>query len=286
MLIRIAHSPDADDAFMFYPLTAGILDTEGLQIEHVLADIQTLNEHAMKGTYEVSAVSFHVYPYISDKYLVLTSGGSVGDGYGPLVVAKEGLKSLKGEKVAVPGLLTTAYLVLKLYEPEIEPVVYPFDQVLDAVLSGQVKAGLVIHEGQLGYKDKGLLKLVDLGEWWKFQTGLPLPLGCNVVRKDLGDEVIRKIERLMKKSVEYALSHREEALSFAIKYARDIKEDRAKVDKFVSMYVNQRTLDYGEDGRRAVRLLLDLGYKQGIIKVPPPKVIFSDEVVQTQGEAE
>ncbi len=277
MLIRIAHSPDADDAFMFYPLTAGIIDTEGLQIEHVLADIQTLNEHAIKGTYEVSAVSFHAYPYISDKYLVLTSGGSVGDGYGPLVVAKEELRSLKGERVAVPGLLTTAYLVLKLYEPEIEPVVYPFDKILDVVVSGEVRAGLVIHEGQLGYQGRGLLKVVDLGEWWKSQTGLPLPLGCNVVRKDLGKEVIKKIERLMKKSIEYALSHREEALSFAIEYARDIKDEKAKVDKFVSMYVNQRTLDYGEDGRKAVRLLLELGYQQGIIKVPPPNIIFSDE---------
>ncbi|WP_448583482.1 menaquinone biosynthesis family protein [Thermocrinis sp.] len=277
MLIRIAHSPDADDAFMFYPLTAGIIDTEGLQIEHVLADIQTLNEHAIKGTYEVSAVSFHAYPYISDKYLVLTSGGSVGDGYGPLVVAKEELRSLKGERVAVPGLLTTAYLVLKLYEPEIEPVVYPFDKILDVVVSGEVRAGLVIHEGQLGYQGRGLLKVVDLGEWWKSQTGLPLPLGCNVVRKDLGKEVIKKIERLMKKSIEYALSHREEALSFAIEYARDIKDEKAKVDRFVSMYVNQRTLDYGEDGRKAVRLLLELGYQQGIIKVPPPNIIFSDE---------
>jgi len=277
MLIRIAHSPDADDAFMFYPLTAGVIDTEDLQIEHVLADIQTLNESAMKGVYEVSAVSFHVYPYISDKYLVLPSGASMGEGYGPLVVAKEDIKSLKGGKVAVPGLLTTAYLVLKLYEPDFEPVVYPFDRVIDAVLSGEVKAGLVIHEGQLSYKDRGLLKVVDLGEWWQSQTDLPLPLGGNVVRKDLGKDVIKKIERLMRKSVEYALLHREEALNFALRYAREIKEDRAKVDRFVGMYVNHRTLDYGEDGRRAVRLLLEMGYEKGIIKVPPPRLIFSDE---------
>ncbi|WP_448587589.1 menaquinone biosynthesis family protein [Thermocrinis sp.] len=277
MLIRIAHSPDSDDAFMFYPLTAGVIDTEGLQIEHVLADIQTLNEHALKGTYEVSAVSFHAYPYISDKYLVLPSGGSVGDGYGPIVVVRERIESLKGERVAVPGLLTTAYLVLKLYEPDFEPVVYPFDKIIDAVLSGEVKAGLLIHEGQLIYEDRGLVKLVDLGQWWKEKTSLPLPLGCNVVRKDLGLELIRKIERLMKESVRYALAHKEEALSFAKNYARDIKDDHLKVDRFVSMYVNHRTLDYGEDGRKAVRLLLTLGYEKGIIKVPPPKIIFSDE---------
>jgi Predicted periplasmic solute-binding protein len=185
---------------------------------------------------------------------------------------------LKGEKVAVPGKLTTAYLVLKLYEPDFEPVVMPFDKVLDAVLSGKVKAGLVIHEGQLSYKDKGLSKVVDLGEWWKESFGLPLPLGCNVVRKDLGKEIIQKIERLMRKSVEYALSHPEEALKYAREYARDIKKDTEKTKKFVSMYVNERTIDYGEDGRRAVRLLLSLGYQRGIIGVPPPEVLFSDEV--------
>ncbi len=278
MKIRIAHSPDSDDAFMFYPLTAGVINTEGLDIEHVLADIQTLNQEALRGTYEVSAVSFHVYPYIADKYLVLPSGGSVGDGYGPLVVAKEELKSLKGERVAVPGLLTTAYLVLKLYEPDFEPVVMPFDMVLDAVLSGKVRAGLVIHEGQLSYKDRGLRKVVDLGEWWKEKFGLPLPLGGNVVRKDIGKEVIKKIERLMRESVEYALAHPEEALKYAREYARDIKEDVKKTKIFVSMYVNERTVDYGEDGRRAVRLLLSLGYQMGIIEVPPPEVIFSNDV--------
>ncbi len=278
MKIRIAHSPDSDDAFMFYPLTAGVINTEGLDIEHVLADIQTLNQEALRGTYEVSAVSFHVYPYIADKYLVLPSGGSVGDGYGPLVVAKEELKSLKGERVAVPGLLTTAYLVLKLYEPDFEPVVMPFDMVLDAVLSGKVRAGLVIHEGQLSYKDRGLKKVVDLGEWWKEKFGLPLPLGGNVVRKDIGKEVIKKIERLMRESVEYALAHPEEALKYAREYARDIKEDVEKTKIFVSMYVNGRTVDYGEDGRRAVRLLLSLGYQMGIIEVPPPEVIFSNDV--------
>lgn len=278
MKIRIAHSPDSDDAFMFYALTAGKIDTGGLEIEHVLADIETLNREALKGTYEVSALSFHAYPYVADKYLVLPSGGSVGDGYGPIVVSKEGLRSLKGIRIGVPGRLTTAYLVLKLYEPDFEEVVMPFDRVLDAVKEGIVDAGLVIHEGQLSYQDKGLVKVLDLGEWWKKETNLPLPLGCNIIRKDLGMELIRKFERLMRESVEYALSHREEALSFAKEYARDIKEDEERTRRFVSMYVNERTLDYKEDGRRAVRLLLEMGISKGIIKASMPKVIFSDEV--------
>ncbi|MEN3028213.1 MAG: MqnA/MqnD/SBP family protein [Aquificaceae bacterium] len=279
MRIRIAHSPDADDAFMFYPLTAGKVDTECFEIEHLLADIETLNREALKGTYEVSALSFHAYPYVADRYVVLPSGGSVGEGYGPLVVARENLENLRGKRVAVPGRLTTAYLVLKLYEPEFEEVVMPFDLVLEAVERGQVEAGLVIHEGQLSYKDRGLKKLLDLGQWWKEETGLPLPLGCNVIRKDLGMENIRKFERLMKKSVEYALSHPEEALAFAREYARDIKEDPQRTRKFVSMYVNERTLDYGEEGRQAVRLMLQRGIEKGIIKAEMPSVIFSDEVI-------
>ncbi|MCS7195862.1 MAG: MqnA/MqnD/SBP family protein [Aquificaceae bacterium] len=279
MRIRIAHSPDADDAFMFYPLTAGKVDTEGFDIEHLLADIETLNKEALKGTYEVSALSFHAYPYVSNLYLVLPSGGSVGDGYGPLVVARENLENLKGKRVAVPGRLTTAYLVLKLYEPEFEEVVMPFDLVLEAVQEGQVEAGLVIHEGQLSYQDRGLKKFLDLGHWWKEETGLPLPLGCNVIRKDLGMENIRKFERLMRKSVEYALKHSEEALTFAREYARDIKEDPQRTKRFVSMYVNERTLDYGVEGRQAVRLILQRGIERGIIKAEMPRVIFSDEVM-------
>ncbi|RMH03243.1 MAG: ABC transporter substrate-binding protein [Aquificota bacterium] len=278
MRVRIAHSPDSDDAFMFYALTAGKIDTEGLQVEHVLADIETLNRQALKGTYEVSALSFHAYPYVAGMYLVLPSGGSVGDGYGPIVVARQELKSLRGLRIGVPGKLTTAYLVLRLYEPEFEEVVLPFDRVLDAVKEGRLDAGLVIHEGQLSYEEKGLVKVLDLGEWWKKETGLPLPLGCNIIRKDLGWEVIKKFERLMRKSVEYALSHTEEALSFAKEYARDIKEDDEKTRRFVGMYVNERTLDYGEEGRRAVRLLLEMGISRGIIKASMPEVIFSDEV--------
>jgi len=279
MRIRIAHSPDSDDAFMFYALTAGKIYTDGLQIEHVLADIETLNREALKGTYEISAISFHAYPYVADKYLVLPSGGSVGEGYGPIVVSKQALNSLKGKRIGVPGKLTTAFLVLKLYEPDFEEVVMPFDQILLAVQEGRVDAGLVIHEGQLSYVDKGLKKIVDLGQWWQEKTGLPLPLGCNVVRKDLGLENIRKIERLMKESIRYALEHREEAIEFAREYARDIKEDMERTNRFVGMYVNHRTLDYGEDGREAVRLLLKLGIERGIIKVDMPHTIFSDEVV-------
>ncbi len=279
MRVRIAHSPDADDAFMFYALTAGKIDTEGLKIEHILADIQTLNEEAMKGTYEVSAISIHAYPYVADKYLLLPSGGSVGEGYGPLVVSKEPLESLKGKRVAVPGRLTTAYLVLKLYEPEFEEVVMPFDRVLDAVENKEVEAGLVIHEGQLSYTDRGLHKVVDLGQWWQKEYALPLPLGGNVIRKDLGPETIRKIERLMRESIKYALEHKEEALEFAKSYAREISQDMQKTERFVSMYVNSRTLDYGEDGRHAIRLLLKLGRERGIIKTDIPHIIFSDEVI-------
>ncbi|MCS7171119.1 MAG: ABC transporter substrate-binding protein [Aquificaceae bacterium] len=279
MKIRIAHSPDSDDAFMFYALTESKIDTEGFEIEHVLADIETLNKEALKGTYEVSAVSFHAYPYIADKYLVLPSGGSVGDGYGPIVVVKENLESLKAKRVGVPGKLTTAFLMLKLYEPNFEEVVLPFDHVLDAVEKGDVDAGLVIHEGQLSYQDRGLKIFLDLGRWWKEKTDLPLPLGCNVIRKDLGMENIRKFEGLMKRSIEYALNNPEEALNFARKYAREIKEDGEKTKRFVSMYVNQRTLDYGEDGKRAVRLMLQMGVERGIIKADIPHVIFSDEVI-------
>ncbi|NPB06355.1 MAG: ABC transporter substrate-binding protein [Aquificae bacterium] len=278
MKIRIAHSPDSDDAFMFYPLVKGLIDTEGLEIEHVLADIETLNREALKGTYEVSAVSFHAYPYVADKYAVLPSGGSVGDGYGPVVVAREELPTLKGKRVAVPGKLTTAYLTLKLYEPDFTPVELPFDRIIEAVEKGEVDAGLVIHEGQLTYPEHGLKKLVDLGEWWKERYGLPLPLGCNVVRKDLGRETVKKLERLMRKSVEYALEERAKALEYALNFARELSRDAKKTDRFVSMYVNERTLDYGEEGREAVRLLLRLGRERGIIKVPIPDKIFTDEL--------
>ncbi len=277
MRIRIAHSPDSDDAFMFFPLVKGLVNTGDLQIEHILADIETLNREALRGTYEVSAVSFHAYPYIAGSYLVLPSGGSVGEGYGPVVVARQRLETLKGKRIAIPGRLTTAFLTLKLYEPEFEPVEVPFDRILTEVLRGSVDGGLVIHEGQLTYGDLGLLKVVDLGEWWLKETGLPLPLGCNVIRKDLGCEIIRRFEELMRRSVEVALRERERALSYAINYARDLKNDPHRTRKFVSMYVNDRTLDYGREGREAVRLLLRMAEERGILKTKVPETIFTDE---------
>ncbi|MFN3813149.1 MAG: menaquinone biosynthesis family protein [Aquificaceae bacterium] len=278
MKIRIAHSPDSDDAFMFYPLVAGEIKADGFQIEHVLKDIETLNEEAFRGTYEVSAISFHAYPYVSDKYLVLPSGGSVGDGYGPILVAKDRLDGIRGKRIAVPGRLTTAYLVLKLYEPNFEEMVVPFDKVMDEIESGRVDVGLVIHEGQISYKERGLEKILDLGGWWKEKFNLPLPLGCNVVRRDLGRGVIKRIEELMRESVKYALTHMDKALVYARDYAREIKNSEEKTKRFVSMYVNQRTVDYGEDGRKAVRFLLSLGRERGIVRVDIPHVMFSDEI--------
>ena len=277
-VIRVAHSPDSDDAFMFYPMVKGLIDTYGFKIEHVLKDIESLNEDAKKGTYELSAISFHAYPYVADKYYVLPSGGSVGDGYGPIVVTREPVDSIKGKKIAIPGELTTAYLVLRLFEEEFEPVVMAFDKILDEVEKGTVDAGLVIHEGQLTYKDRGLYKFVDLGEHWKEKYNLPLPLGCNIVRKNLGLDTIKKLENIMRESVKKALELRKEALDYAKNYARDLENDEERAFKFVSMYVNNRTIDYGEDGKEAVRLLYRLGKEKGIIKADIPDVIFTDEL--------
>ena len=276
--IHVAHSPDSDDAFMFYPLVAEKIDTKGLKFKHVLKDIESLNRDAKEGKWEVSAISFHAYPYVADKYVVLPSGGSVGEGYGPVVVYKKPLDTLKGKKIAIPGKWTTAYLTLKLFEPDFEPVEVYFEDIIPAVLEGKVDAGLVIHEGQLTYKDFGLKKFVDLGEWWKEKYNLPLPLGCNIVRKDLGRELIDLIAKLMKESIVYSLTHKEEALEYAKRFARGLENDEERSERFVSMYVNERTVDYGEDGRDAVRLLLRLGYEKGIIKVPIPEKIFSDEL--------
>lgn len=277
-VIRVAHSPDSDDAFMFYPMVKGLIDTYGFKIEHVLKDIESLNEDAKKGTYELSAISFHAYPYVADKYYVLPSGGSVGEGYGPIVVTKEPTNTIKGKRIGIPGELTTAYLVLRLFEEDFEPVVMPFDKILDEVEKGSVDAGLIIHEGQLTYKDKGLYKFVDLGEDWKKKYNLPLPLGCNIVRKDLGLDTIKKLENLMRESVKKALEIRKEALNYAINYARDLENDEARALKFVSMYVNERTIDYGPDGKEAVRLLYKLGKEKGIIKADIPDIIFTDEL--------
>jgi 1,4-dihydroxy-6-naphthoate synthase len=277
-VIRVAHSPDSDDAFMFYPMVKGLIDTYGFKIEHVLKDIESLNEDAKKGTYELSAISFHAYPYVADKYYVLPSGGSVGEGYGPIVVTKEPTNTIKGKRIGIPGELTTAYLVLRLFEEDFEPVVMPFDKILDEVEKGSVDAGLIIHEGQLTYKDKGLYKFVDLGEDWKKKYNLPLPLGCNIVRKDLGLDTIKKLENIMRESVKKALEIRKEALNYAINYARDLENDEARASKFVSMYVNERTIDYGPDGKEAVRLLYKLGKEKGIIKADIPDIIFTDEL--------
>jgi 1,4-dihydroxy-6-naphthoate synthase len=269
MKITVAHSPDSDDAFMFYGFASGGVETHGIHIEHLLADIETLNRAAFDGRYEVTAVSFHAYAHLTEKYLLLSHGASMGDKYGPVVVARhDGPRTLDNVVVAVPGLLTTAYLALKLYAPNVEVKVMPFDQIQQAVHDGKVAAGLLIHEGQLTYESEGLRKIVDLGEWWAEKTGgLPLPLGGNVIRRDLGMDNVAKISRMLHDSISYALSHREEALDYAMKYGRGL--DRQKADRFVGMYVNELTLDYGDRGRKAVQLLMDEAYEKRLI---PSKV--------------
>ena len=268
--IGIAHSPDSDDAFMFYALTQGILDSSGLEIEHVLNDIESLNQAAFEGTYEITALSIHGYAYLADRYILMPSGASFGDGYGPVVVAKEKMsrEDLAGETVAIPGDLTSANLALQLWQPELDTTVVAFDQILDAVSNGDAVAGVVIHEGQLTYSDMGLESVVDLGAWWKEETGGPLPLGGNGIRKDLHTDLIRRLSELLSDSINYALDHREEAMGFATRYARGLEDDPVRSDRFVSMYVNDWTRDYGEAGRRAVQLLLDKGHEAGILPEP------------------
>jgi 1,4-dihydroxy-6-naphthoate synthase len=263
--IRLAHSPDSDDAFMFYALATNKVRTPGLKFTHVLADIETLNQAAKLETYDVTAVSFFAYPFLADKYRLLDCGASFGEGYGPMVVASRLLKpgELAGRRVAVPGLLTTAYLTLKLYEPKFDAVPMAFDKILDAVRAGTVDAGLLIHEGQLIYGQLGLHKVVDLGQWWLEQTGLPLPLGGNVIRRALGPEVGRAVMRAIHHSVQYGLEHREAALNYAMQFARDMDADLA--DKFVGMYVNKWTLGYGPRGHQAVRELLARGAQAGML---------------------
>lgn len=266
--IQVAHSPDSDDAFMFYALAEGRIDTGDLRYQHALQDIETLNQRALRGELEVTAVSIHAYAYLTDRYTLLPHGASMGDQYGPRLVARGATPhaSVRGKRIAVPGLLTSAYLALRLYEPAFEAVVIPFDQIEDAVANGTVDLGLLIHEGQLTFADRGLHMIVDLGAWWHEQTGLPLPLGCNVVRTDLGDELIARIARHLHDSIAYGLSHRSDALDHSMKYARGL--DREKADTFVGMYVNDWTLDYGAKGREAVRLFLARGVEAGIIKEP------------------
>ena len=268
MKITIAHSPDSDDAFMFYGLASGAIDTEGFEVGQVLSDIETLNRAAVTGTYEVTAVSFHAYAHLSEKYALLPHGASMGDGYGPMVVVrKDGPTSLDGVTVAIPGTWTTAWLALQLYKPGLAFKVMPFDEILEAVRDGKADAGLIIHEGQLTYEEEGLRKLVDLGEWWAEKTGgLPLPLGGNIIRRDLGPDAMRRVSRLLHASIAYALDHRADALEYAKQFGRGL--DEAKTDTFVGMYVNGLTLDYGERGRKAVRLLFDEAWKAKLVPAP------------------
>ena len=263
--IRVCHSPDSDDAFMFYALAAGKVETGNLRYEHELQDIESLNQRALRGELEVTAVSIHAYAYLADRYALLPHGASMGDRYGPRLVAREPLTKadVRGKRVAIPGPLTSAYLALRLYEPDFVAVPMAFDRIEEAVMRGEVDLGLLIHEGQLTYQDNGLFLIVDLGEWWFGETGLPLPLGGNVVRKDLGDELIRTLSRHLRESIAYSLNNRRDALDHAMQYARGL--DRDKADTFVGMYVNDWTLDYGQRGRDAVRLLLDRGAESGII---------------------
>ncbi|MCS6874502.1 MAG: hypothetical protein N2Z23_03705 [Pyrinomonadaceae bacterium] len=264
--ITIAHSPDSDDAFMFYGLATNKLDTGDIKFEHVLKDIQTLNEEAMKGTYDVTAISFHAYAYVADKYVLLPHGASIGRGYGPIVVSLEPKKpeDIGKLKIAVPGELTSAFLALRIYNQDFQYKVVPFDKIIDAVKKGEVDAGLLIHEGQLYYADLGLDKILDLGEWWYEKTGLPLPMGGNAIKRDLGRELIQRVSEYLKRSIQYSLEHREDALAYAMQFAREMTPELA--DKFVAMWVNDLTLDYGEEGRESVRRFLLEGYEKGVIK--------------------
>lgn len=271
----MAHSPDSDDAFMFYGLATNKVRTPGLKFTHTLCDIETLNRAAIagEGQYDVTAVSFHAFPYIQERYALMPCGGSVGDGYGPMIVSPRALTldEIKHITIAVPGTLTTAYLAFKLFCPAAKTEVVPFDQIIPRVLEGRYEAGLIIHEGQLSYGNVGLQKILDLGKWWRDVTGLPLPLGGNAIRRGLGAELIRDITSALRDSIQYALDHREEALEYAMQFARDL--DRQTANRFVGMYVNERTLDYGADGKEAIRRLLDMGYRAGIIP-HEPNVMF------------
>jgi 1,4-dihydroxy-6-naphthoate synthase len=263
--ITVAHSPDSDDAFMFYGLATNKIETGDLKFEHVLEDIQTLNEKATRGVYDVTAISFHAYAYVHDKYALLPHGASIGEGYGPILVAREphAVEDIPKLKIAVPGTMTSAFLALRILSPEFEYVVVPFDRIIDAVNSGAADAGLLIHEGQLFYQNVGLKKVVDLGEWWKDWTGLPLPMGGNAVRRDLGAETIKRVSEYLHESIRYSLDNRRDALAYAMQFARDMDSELA--DRFVGMWVNQLTLDYTERGRIAVQRLLDEGAARGII---------------------
>jgi 1,4-dihydroxy-6-naphthoate synthase len=274
--ISIAHSPDSDDAFMFYGLATNKVRVPGYRFTHTLCDIETLNRRAQtEAFFDVTAISFHAYPYLQDNYTLMGCGGSVGEGYGPMIVSTKKLKpeDLGKIKVAVPGTLTTAFLALKVFNPNIETEVVPFDQIIPAILAGKYEAGLIIHEGQLTYSSSGLSKIIDLGVWWRETTGLILPLGGNAIRRSLGAEAHKIVSKALRDSIQHGLDHREQALEYAMQFARDL--DTSLASRFVSMYVNERTLDYGKDGREAIRKLLDLGHERGIIPIAP-KVDFVD----------
>ncbi|MBS1815843.1 MAG: ABC transporter substrate-binding protein [Acidobacteria bacterium] len=265
-LIQIAHSPDSDDAFMFYGLATSKVRVPGFKFVHTLTDIETLNQRAIHDPfYDVSAISFHAYPYVQDEYALMDCGGSVGEGYGPIVIAQKPFThdELKKIRVAIPGELTTAYLTLKLFAPEIETEMVPFTEIIPAVVSGQFEAGLLIHEGQLTYTAQGLKKVLDVGTWWREQTGLPLPLGANVVRRSLGRETMEIVTKAVRDSIQHGLDHREEALAYAMQFARDLDPNLA--NHYVGMYVNERTISFGEDGREAIRRLFEMGYERGVI---------------------
>ncbi len=274
--ISIAHSPDSDDAFMFYGLATNKIRVPGYKFSHTLCDIETLNLRAQnEAFFDVTAISFHAYPYLQQDYTLMGCGGSVGEGYGPMVVSSKPLapEELGRIKIAVPGTLTTAYLALKIFNPELQTVTIPFDKIIPAIMAGDFEAGLIIHEGQLTYSSSGLYKVLDLGVWWRENTGLVLPLGGNAIRRSLGAESLRIITKAVRDSIQHALDHREQALEYAMQFARDL--DARLANRFVSMYVNERTLDYGADGRAAIRKLLDLGYERGIIPIAP-QVDFVD----------
>lgn len=263
--ITVAHSPDSDDAFMFYGLATNKLETEGLKFEHTLKDIQKLNEDARNGVFDVTAISFHAFAYVADKYALLPHGASIGDKYGPILVSKDPRKAseIGSMKIAIPGELTSAFLALRIYNPDFEYVVIPFDEIIEAVQKEKVDAGLLIHEGQLFYNRLGLHKVLDLGEWWFEKTGLPLPMGGNVIRRDLGKELMQQVSKHLHASIVFSMENREDALAYAMQFARDMQPELA--DRFVAMWVNDLTLDYGDRGREAVRRLLKEGYEKGII---------------------
>ena len=281
--IKVAHSPDSDDAFMFYGMATNKIRVPGVKFTHTLCDIETLNRKAMDGFYDITAISFHAYPYIQDKYALMPSGGSVGEGYGPMIVAAHNmsLEEIRRTTIAVPGTMTTAYLTLKLFAPDMVTEVVPFDDIIPKVLEGKYEAGLIIHEGQLTFSKVGLHRILDMGRWWREKTGLPLPLGGNAIRRELGPALLNASCTALRDSIQYALDNREEALQYAMQFARDL--DPQMADKFVGMYVNDRTLDYGKDGREAIVKLLEMGHQAGIIPQKPTVEFVGDTAAVITG---